>query len=295
MKTITVFTPTYNRAYLLPQLYNSLLRQTNKDFIWLVIDDGSIDNTKELIQHWITDSKIDIQYIYQDNQGMHGAHNTAYKNINTELNVCIDSDDFMPNDAIHKILKFWKENKNNQVAGIIGLDSDKNGKIIGTKIPEKIKKSSLSDLYFKHKVKGDKKLILRTDVVKKYPNYPIFKDEKFVPLGYLYNLIDQDYKLLTLNEVLCIVEYMEDGSSLNIFKQYKKNPKGFAFSRIARMKNPQSSFDLIKNTIHYVSSSLFSKNTFFLNESPKKIVTFLAIPFGIFLNLYIRYKTRNDG
>ena len=96
MKTITIFTPTYNRAYLLPQLYNSLIEQTNKDFIWLVIDDGSNDNTKELIKNWQQKNKISIQYIYQENQGMHGAHNTAYKNIDTELNTCIDSDDYMP-------------------------------------------------------------------------------------------------------------------------------------------------------------------------------------------------------
>ena len=294
MKTITIFTPTYNRAYTLPQLYNSLISQTNKDFIWLVIDDGSSDNTKELIEQWQKENKVEIIYIYQKNQGMHSAHNMAYKNINTELNVCIDSDDYMPNDAIEIILSFWKEKGNKDVAGIVGLDANKNGKIIGTSIPNNIKESSLNNLYYKNNVKGDKKLVLRTEVVKKYPAYPIFEEEKFVPLGYLYNLIDQDYKLLTLNKVLCIVEYLEDGSSLNILNQYRKNPKGFAFSRVARMKNPNSLVELIKNSIHYVSSSIFTKNIHFLNDSPKKIITFLVIPLGILLNFYIRLKTRSN-
>jgi len=294
MKKITVFTPTYNRAYTLPQLYNSLVRQTNQNFIWLIIDDGSSDNTKELIEQWKDENKIIIEYLYQENQGMHGAHNTAYKNIDTELNVCIDSDDYMPDNAIEIILSFWKEKGNKDVAGIVGLDANKNGKIIGTSIPNNIKESSLNDLYYKNNVKGDKKLVLRTEVVKKYPAYPIFEEEKFVPLGYLYNLIDQDYKLLTLNKVLCVVEYLEDGSSLNILNQYRKNPKGFAFSRVARMKNPNSLVELIKNSIHYVSSSIFTKNIHFLNDSPKKLITFLVIPFGILLNVYIRFKTRNN-
>ena len=85
MKTLTVFTPSYNRAYTLHKCYESLLRQTSKDFTWLIIDDGSSDNTKELVDSWINENKIEINYIYQENQGMHGAHNTAYKNIKTEL------------------------------------------------------------------------------------------------------------------------------------------------------------------------------------------------------------------
>ena len=98
MKKLTVFTPTYNRAYVLNKCYESLKNQTVKDFVWLIIDDGSTDNTKELVENWIKENKIEIRYKYQENQGMHGAHNTAYKLISTELNTCIDSDDYMPNN-----------------------------------------------------------------------------------------------------------------------------------------------------------------------------------------------------
>ena len=199
----------------------------------------------------------------------------------------------MPDDAVDLILDFWKEKASDKVAGIVGLDATINGNIIGTTIPQHINKSTLGDLYHKHKILGDKKLVLRTEVVKKYPTYPIFKDEKFVPLGYLYNLIDQDYPLLTLNEVLCIVEYMPDGSSMNIFKQYVKNPKGFAFSRIARMENPNSCLELIKNTIHYVSSSIFSNNKDYIKESPKKCLTLLVTPIGILLYIYLKIKVKD--
>ncbi|WP_282085914.1 glycosyltransferase family 2 protein [Aquimarina algiphila] len=295
MKTITVFTPTYNRAYCLHKCYESLVKQSNQDFKWLIIDDGSSDNTKELVASWIKEDKIDIQYHYQKNLGMHGGHNAAYRLIETTLNVCIDSDDFMGEEAIQKILDAWESIKDkSEYAGLVGLDADESGAIIGTKIPEGIKETTMYELYNTHKVLGDKKLVYRTEVVKKYPPYPIFEGERFVPLGYLYQLIDQDYKLLPINEVFCVVEYMEDGSSMNMLKQYRRHPRGFAFSRKSRMQLATGFKDKFKNAIHYVSSSLFIKNGAFLKESPKKLITFFAIPLGVLLHLYIRFKTKND-
>ena len=260
----------------------------------MIIDDGSTDNTEELVQSWIDEDRIHIQYHYQENQGMHGGHNTAYSLIETPINVCIDSDDFMPNNAVELILNNWEKIRDNPgCAGIVGLDADKSGNIIGTKIPEELEETTLYSLYHKHKVEGDKKLVYKTEVVKKYPPYPLFEGERFVPLGYLYQLIDQDYKLHPANEVYCVVEYMQDGSSRNMLKQYRRHPKGFAFSRISGMQYAHSFKDKFKNAIHYVSSALFTKNWKFLNESPKKLTTIIAIPFGVLLNIYIRYKTRN--
>jgi len=294
MKTLTIFTPTFNRAFCLGNCYNSLVNQTSKDFRWLIIDDGSSDNTKELVSTWILENKIDIQYHYQENQGMHGAHNTAYSLIKTELNVCIDSDDFMPEDAVEKIINNWSKIKDNsKFAGLVGLDADKNGNVIGSKMPNSLTETTLTDLYKKHKVTGDKKIVLRTDVVKKYPAYPLFKGERFVPLGYLYQLIDQDYKLYPINEVLCIVEYLADGSSLNMLAQYRKHPNGFGFTRKSTMQVSDSFLEVYKNAIHYVSCAIFTKNSNFLKESPKKSMTFFAIPFGVMLNCYIRIKTKN--
>jgi len=295
MKTLTIFTPTFNRAYCLGQCYDSLVNQTSNDFIWLIIDDGSSDNTKELVDSWIAEGKIDIHYHYQDNLGMHGGHNKAYSLIQTELNVCIDSDDFMPDDAVEKIVTFWAENKSSKYAGLIGLDADKSGNIIGTKIPEDLKETTVLDLYQKHNVIGDKKLVYRTEVVKQYPPYPIFEGEKFVPLGYLYQQIDQDYKVLALNEVLCIVEYMQDGSSLNMLKQYRRHPKGFAFSRLTEIKYAKNFKERFKKTIHYISSSFLSKNWKFINQSPKKLLTVIAIPFGFLLYLYILMNTKKNA
>ncbi len=292
MKMLTVFTPTYNRAYCLSSCYESLVSQTNKEFTWLIIDDGSTDNTKEIVQEWIDEGEIEIRYHWQENQGMHGAHNTAYELIDTELNVCIDSDDSMPSDAVEKITSFWEANRSDEVSGIIGLDANSSGDIIGTKLPEKMKRSTLFDLYNQHGVKGDKKVVYRTELSKRYP-YPIFSDERYVGLAYKYFKLDEEFEMLLLNEVLCIVEYLPDGSSMNMLNQYRKNPKGFAFYRKELMKLTfaNTSFKF-RQAVHYVSSSLLMKNWKFIKETPCKLLTLLAIPLGCILFLFVTTKTK---
>ncbi|MBJ8017365.1 glycosyltransferase family 2 protein [Bacillus mycoides] len=294
MENLTIFTPTYNRAYCLTNCYESLKRQTCKNFIWLIIDDGSSDNTKELVDSWIAEKYIKIMYHWQQNQGMHGAHNTAYEMIDTELNICIDSDDYMPNDAVEKILSFWSRYGNDEVSGIIGLDLYTNGQIIGSKLPENLKYSTLFNLYNKHGVTGDKKLVYRTELTKKYP-YPIFKNEKYVGLAYKYYMLDQQYEMLLMNEPLCYVEYMPDGSSMNMLNQYRKNPRGFAFYRKELMKLPFTNRVFkYRQAVHYVSSSFIAKNKRFMQESPCKGLTICALPLGVILYSYITMKTRME-
>jgi len=289
---LTVFTPTYNRIHTLPRVYESLLKQSNKDFIWLIVDDGSSDNTDELVKEWQkNDNGFEIQYVYKKNGGMHSAHNTAYDNIKTELNTCIDSDDAIGEEAVEKIISFWKEHGSDKYAGIIGLDADMDNKVIGKGFPEGLKVTTTTD-YYANGGSGDKKMVYRTDVINKYPRYPEFEGEKFVPLGLLYVMCDQDYELLVLDEILVNVEYQEDGSTKNMYSQYKRNPKGFRHARLYAMKHPQSLKRLFVVCMHYVSCSLFIKDWKFLKNSPKKLMTFLAIPFGIALNLFIRYKTK---
>jgi len=291
-KMLTVFTPTYNRAYCLENCYQSLVRQTCKDFIWLIVDDGSTDNTGDLVEKWKKEDLVEIQYVWQKNQGMHGAHNKAYEVIHTELNVCIDSDDYMPDDAVEKITTFWRHHGSDQVSGLIGLDSDIQNNIIGTELPDYLEKSTLFNLYYKHGVRGDKKLVYRTELTKQYP-YPIFQNEKYVGLAYKYYMLDKEYEMLLMNEVICCVEYLPDGSSLNMLKQYKKNPKGFAFYRMELMKLPFSGPSYkFRQAIHYVSSCFMTSNSSFIKESPEKVLTVLAIPFGILLYLYINSKTK---
>lgn len=293
MSFLTVFTPAYNRAHTLPRTYESLLRQDCKDFVWLVIDDGSTDNTAELVRDWQTkDNGFEIRYIYKENGGMHTAHNTAYENIDTELNVCIDSDDMLADGAVSYILDLWSKTDRQKYAGIIGLDANMaTGKVIGTDFPETMKETTLTGFYDAGG-SGDKKLVYRTDIMKALPKYPVFEGEKYVSLGWKYLLCDQEYNLITTNKVLCNVEYQADGSSMNMLRQYLKNPKGFAFLRKENMKYNESKKSNFINCIHYVSSSMISRNKKFIAESPKKILTVLALPFGVALTIYIKIKVK---
>ena len=137
MPILTIFTPAYNRGHTLPRTYASLRRQDCKDFIWLVVDDGSTDNTAELVKVWqAEETEFEIRYLYKENGGMHTAHNAAYANIDTELNVCIDSDDALADGAVRCIVDLWDKTDRRKYAGIIGLDADMNtGKVIGTGFP----------------------------------------------------------------------------------------------------------------------------------------------------------------
>lgn len=292
MAILTVFTPAYNRAHTLSRTYESLLKQSCKDFVWLIVDDGSSDNTAQLVRQWQKeDTGFEIRYIYKENGGMHTAHNVAYENIDTELNVCIDSDDCMAEEAVAKILAKWEVVQDRAYAGLVGLDADLDGNLIGKDFPKGLQETTLTG-YYAAGGSGDKKLVYRTDVINQYPPYPVFEREKYVALAYKYRLIDQDYKLAVLDEVLCNVEYQPDGSSGTMWKQYLKNPKGFAFWRKVCMQYPYSAKRMVIDCIHYCSSSILSRNVHYLAESPKKMLTVICTPLGWMLSKFIKHKVR---
>ena len=295
-RRLTVFTPAYNRAQTLPRTYESLRRQSCKDFEWLIVDDGSQDGTRALVESWqAQDNGFPIRYIYKENGGMHTAHNVAYANITTELNTCIDSDDALADGAVEAILSLWEQaggHGHPEVAGIIGLDADMNsGKVIGTEFPAGMRTTTLTGFYASGG-RGDKKLVYRTDIMQSLPAYPVFSGEKYVSLGLKYQICDQMYTLLTLNQVLCDVEYQPDGSSNTMFRQYLRNPRGFAFVRMQNMKYNQSFLRNVKDCTHYVSSCMIAREKHFVRKSPKPVLTWFCVPAGALLTIYIRWRAR---
>ena len=289
MATLTVFTLTYNRAYCLHGCYESLLRQTCSGFEWLVVDDGSTDNTKEIVDGWIAENKIPIRYIYKKNGGMHTGYNTAYDNIFTELAVAIDSDDYMTDDAVEKIVTYWQANKDEKYAGMIFLDITKDGQIIGTPLPD-VKSATVYDLYNRMGVKGDKKQVYRPELIRPFHS-PEFEGEKLFPTCYKYFMVDLTHEMLVVNEPVVVVEYMPDGYTKNIIKLYKPNLNNYIFYRKFIMTYPNATLaHRFRFAIHYVAESLLAKDRHFIRHSPRKWLTLFATPGGLILYFYLKRK-----
>lgn len=306
MNRITIFTPTYNRAYCLSNCYESMKRQTRKEFVWLIIDDGSTDETRKLVKDWQNEQKdFTIRYIYKKNGGMHTAYNTAYKNIDTELSMNVDSDDYLTDNAIEKILDFWDRNKRDDIGGILSLDIYNTGEIIGGKFPDDLKefkgwgykviKYQNNGEWKKFVCNGDKKFIGVTNHINEYPLIPVFPGEKYHSLYYKQHYLERDYSILILNTPVCVVEYLEDGSTKNMYFQYKNNPNGFCDERKFNIKYAPMFSIRFKEAIHYVAESILAKDKHFITHSTNVPLTIMVTPIGICLYLLIQWKTRERG
>jgi glycosyltransferase involved in cell wall biosynthesis len=270
-----------------------LCKQTYKDFKWLIIDDGSTDNTGDIVKKWQSENLIPIQYIYKENGGLHTGYNKAIELLDTELAMCVDSDDWLPNDAVEKIVTFWNANKSEDVAGILGLDFTEEGKPLGGYLPDSAKKIKFIELGYRYHHQGDVKMVHRSELLKQVAPMPSFGKEKFFNPIYLFHKIDMNYPLLVLNDNLCYVEYQENGMTNNIFKQYVDSPKSFSEIRKVVMSRPDAPFALkFRNAIHYVSSQIMIRNKNWLKESPQKAMTVCAAPLGLLLYLYIKMKLK---
>ncbi len=296
---ITVFTPTYNRAYCLNECYESLKKQKNKNFKWLIIDDGSTDNTKELVSIWQqNDNGFEIEYRYKENGGMHTAYNCAYQIIDTELSMNVDSDDHLSENAIGKILDFWDKNKSEDVGGILALDEDPDGNIIGEKFPDNLHFYKGWGLYYivnensnrkdVIRITGDKKFIGVTSKINEFPPIPVFKNEKYYSLYHKQFYLEKNYKILILNEPVCVVEYRNDSNSNQMYAQYKKCANGFIHFRKRIMKDAPLLRIKLRAAVHYVCECKLSNKKDIIKSSPKKLITCLAYPLGTIL--YIKAK-----
>lgn len=227
MPLITVFTPTYNRARLLPRLYESLLRQTEADFEWIVVDDGSTDNTPDLINtiRSAHHAPFQIRYYRKPGGGKHTAFNLGVSYAKGELFFCADSDDFLPDDALHTVAEEWEKVRHNPyTAGIAGLDLDATTcQIAGTGLPQNTIDCNAIDIRCQYHVGGDLKEVFRTSVLRQYP-FPEIKGERFCPEQLVWFRIAQKYILRYINKPLYIAEYQSEGLTANIVRLRMENP-----------------------------------------------------------------------
>lgn len=321
MKTLTVFTPAYNRRHTIGRTYESLCRQTCKDFEWLIIDDGSSDGTRQWVESLgdkveTTGQRFDwmgraidgedhnhftiqlpefkLTYIYKPNGGLYTGYNVAYATICTELCVCIDSDDFMPDDAVEKIVTLWKEKGCDKYCGILGLDYDIHTMHpIGGFFPEGLSEVYLHELYLKKLHFGDTKQVMRTELMRKVAPQIGFKGEKnFNPIYLLLQICDK-FPLVVINENLCIVEYQigADSMSQGIYKQYVNSPRSFAKMRLQEMTLKHNTlYDRFRSAIHYVSSCIIANERNWLRNATRKDLVVIAAPLGWILSIYVKRK-----
>lgn len=226
---ITIFTPTYNREKTLKRLYESLRNQTSKNFEWVILDDGSQDNTELLINNFISIEKnFKIIYKKTENSGKMKAINKGISLASGEYFFIVDSDDFLSEDAIEKIETYSKELPEN-FGGLVfrKVEIDENGKETERNIKfgkEKIDSTPL-EIFYRKNIFGDKAEIIKTEIMKKFP-FPEIVGEKFFPEGYIWNRIGKKYKLRYVDIGIYYYRYLEDGYTNNFNSVMRKNPKG---------------------------------------------------------------------
>lgn len=222
---ITVFTPTYNRALFLKKVYDSLVRQTVQNFEWVVVDDGSKDNTKEVVENFQRENKLPINYCYQNNAGKHIAINKGVSLAKGKLFLILDSDDFLPENSLETITHFYELHKTKEnFGGVVGRRKNIDGNLIGTKTTiESIYETTLN-LRYSHQIWGDFAEAYLTSVLQEFP-FPHIENERFVPEGIVWNRIAQKYKVLFINQGIYFGEYLPDGLTSKMVKIRMRSPQ----------------------------------------------------------------------
>lgn len=291
MKRLTIFTPTYNRAYILPKLYESLCVQTCKDFDWLIIDDGSTDNTRELVDGWMKDAKVPIRYYYQQNGGKMRAYNLAVEMTRSEFFVCIDSDDQLAGaTVIADSLDFWDSQSftgfPNDVPAerMVGWMSLR--RMPGS--PERVEKAPYCGkmVDMASAINGETTIFLRTDVLRQYP-YWVAPSENFIPDSYIYEQIEENYDILFHPYYSQICQYQEEGLTNNWRRFLYKNPYSYCEFHAQRIRLKKRGW--WKSVICYISISLYIGDGSLFRETPNRPITLLLFPVGCLKYLYDRY------
>lgn len=230
MPFISILTPTYNRGKLLLPLYDSLKNLTFKDFEWLIVDDGSEDDTEQYALSWIAhnieNAEFPIRYIKKSNGGKHTAINRGVREASGELILILDSDDTLPSDSLAIIAQYCEQCKGyKDCAGVCGLMSHHDGQLIGTGFPkDPMYESALQFRYAeKGNVTGDLLEIYKTSVMREFP-FPEIENEKFCPESLVWNRIANKYKLFCFNKVIYYRDYLEGGLTSKIVRIRMNSP-----------------------------------------------------------------------
>lgn len=287
---LTILTPTYNRGYILDRLYMSLLNQTDNDFEWLIVDDGSTDDTLNIVESFKKDNKLKIRYIRQENGGKHRALNTGIREIESDLIFIVDSDDYLLPEAVHEISRIHQEfSYDKSICGYSFLRCFPNLNINGSKFKTSPYISDYVSCRINEGVDGDKAEVYKTSVLKKYPFLEI-PGENFLFEDYVWIQMATYYKTVHINMPIYVGDYLEDGLTKNIEGKKINNPIGmFERANIIGKSKAKYSFK-VKAMVMYIAYGIVAKYTFFnmLNNSFSKSLYFLLfIPARLYYKLKI--------
>lgn len=289
---LTILTPTYNRGNTLPNLYLSLKNQTNKNFEWIIVDDGSEDNTKKVVNNFISDSNFKIKYIKKINGGKHTAINKGVENINSDFVFIVDSDDFIANNSVEIIYNTWSKYFNNpNISSLWFLIKDKNNEIIGDEFPKNEFISNYKNVLINNNISGDKKAVYRTNILKEFP-FPSFRNEKFLGEGIIHKRISDKYNSVFINKAIYIADYLEDGLTASGRKLRIKNPLGGMAISNEFISNGINLKYKIKKSILYTTYGFFSDKQLkeIFNDCNSVLLFLLTYPISLLLYLYWRLK-----
>jgi glycosyltransferase involved in cell wall biosynthesis len=261
--------------------------QTCQDFEWLIVDDGSTDNTHELVEQWMHEDKVVIRYVSQENGGKMRAYNKAVSLTETELFVCIDSDDQLASvSVVEDSLAFWDEHRSDEsekpIVGIISLR--KPSRLNIDVRAERPWIGHVTDICRRYT--GETTIFIKTEILRCYP-YPCFEGEKFVTDVYIFEWMDEDYNFLFHPYYSQNCEYHQDGYTMSFRKLLFSNPKGHReyHSLRIRLKKPR----LWKSIICYISFSLFVRDHTLFTKADNLPLTILFYPLGCLKFMYDHY------
>lgn len=228
---LTIFTPTYNRADRLHRVYESLLGQSNRDFEWLIIDDGSTDPTEQVAREFMKQNAIDIRYVKKKNGGKHTAHNLALKLARGEYFICVDSDDWLAENAVAEILGCVQDRKPRFA---LAYKQEINGKLLSSEFPKGVVQIDLLKLNEEYHCGGEFSMIFRTDFARQFP-FPVFEGESFITEAVIYDRMAMTENVYLLPRVMTVCEYQENGLSYNLNRIMKNNPAGYCLYFVQRI------------------------------------------------------------
>jgi glycosyltransferase involved in cell wall biosynthesis len=302
--TFTVFTPTYNRADLLPRVYESLQKQTFRDFEWRIVDGGSTDKSEEIVRAWQVNSPFPIRYFSEPGEGKNAAINRGAREAEGRFVAILDSDDWYVPQSLERFLHHWNQIPALAQAGFVGvtgLCAYPSGELIGTRFPQDIFDSDAIDLRFRHKVLGDKNGILRTEVLRQYPFPPELG--KFIGESVIWNRIAKSYKTRFVNEVLTIKEYQQAGLTSKVQLLWVRDVRAsLLYSKELISLGARLPFNRkIRAYANYVRLSLHQGTPFCQQAAdiPSKAMLFLCYPLGIYLKTrdaaFLARERRREG